>query len=218
MRFCDFFIEYKIGLKDIKNLIPWAKLPLYRKISVVITFISATCIIIFGLLEIKLGVGIAMSNTLILMVIFSIIDASKKNLREMLDNHYSIYSKSRMLMLKNIFNKYNLNISDIDTINLLIVQAELAKAKNNPFLPIIKPLKTIGAIIIPVVVYLTKKITENSSQNELIDLLLISIALTLCVASIIISLLPIIKDLFYRDSNKYDELIYDLNQLKIFYK
>lgn len=218
MRFCDFFIEYKIGLKDINNLIPWTKLPFYRKVSIIIIYISAALIIIFGILKIKLGVGIGTSVFVVLMICIALIDSSKKNLREMLDKHYSIYSRSRMLMLKNIFIKYNLNVSDIATIDLLIAQAESAKIKYNPFLPIIKPLKTIGAIIVPIVVYFTKKITETSTPNELIDLLLISIVLTLCVASIIIALLTIIKDLFYRDSNKYDELIYDLNQLKIFYK
>ena len=33
MRFCDFFISYKIGLKGIKNSIPFTQLPLYRKIA-----------------------------------------------------------------------------------------------------------------------------------------------------------------------------------------
>lgn len=38
MRFCDLFISYKIGLKDIKSTIPFTKLPLYRKIAVVAIF------------------------------------------------------------------------------------------------------------------------------------------------------------------------------------
>lgn len=38
MRFCDFFISYKIGLKSIENTIPFTKLPLYRKIVVIVTF------------------------------------------------------------------------------------------------------------------------------------------------------------------------------------
>lgn len=36
MRFCDLFISYKIGLKSIKSTIPFTKLPLYRKIFVII--------------------------------------------------------------------------------------------------------------------------------------------------------------------------------------
>lgn len=41
MRFCDLFISYKIGLKNIKSTIPFTKLPLYRKIFVIILFASA---------------------------------------------------------------------------------------------------------------------------------------------------------------------------------
>ena len=41
MRFCDLFISYKIGLKGIKSTIPFTKLPLYRKIFVIIFFASA---------------------------------------------------------------------------------------------------------------------------------------------------------------------------------
>ena len=33
MRFCDFFISYKIGLKGIKNSIPFTQLPLYLNIT-----------------------------------------------------------------------------------------------------------------------------------------------------------------------------------------
>ena len=47
MRFCDLFISYKIGLKSIKSTIPFTKLPLYRKIFVIILFASA---IISGIL------------------------------------------------------------------------------------------------------------------------------------------------------------------------
>ena len=41
MRFCDFFISYKIGLKGIKNSIPFTQLPLYRKIAIILIFVVA---------------------------------------------------------------------------------------------------------------------------------------------------------------------------------
>lgn len=37
------------------------------------------------------------------------------------------------------------------------------------------------------------------------------------ISSLIFSLTPIIKDILYRDYNKYDDLIYDLRQIKLFY-
>lgn len=39
MRFCDFFIEYKLGLREISKYIKWSKLPLYRKIESVKKFL-----------------------------------------------------------------------------------------------------------------------------------------------------------------------------------
>ena len=44
-----------------------------------------------------------------------------------------------------------------------------------------------------------------------------AIVLILLIFSLIFSLTPIVKDLLYRDYNKYDELISDLRQIKLFY-
>lgn len=42
MRFCDLFISYKIELKSIKSTIPFTKLPLYRKVFIIILLVGAT--------------------------------------------------------------------------------------------------------------------------------------------------------------------------------
>lgn len=39
----------------------------------------------------------------------------------------------------------------------------------------------------------------------------------ICLFSIIISIAPVIKDIINRDSIHYDNLIYDINQVLIFY-
>lgn len=218
MRFCDFFIEYKIGLKSIKNSIPWTKLPLYRKIYIIITYVIGVLSILFTLLKFYLALFISIGVILLLLITFIAIDASKNNLREMLDKHYSIHSQNRMIMLKNIFKKYQLNMNDTDVIDLLITQAERAKIENNPFLSLKKPLKALGTIIIPIVIYIARDIAETSSTNELIYWALLSITILFCLISIIYSLTPLVISIFYSDYNRYDELIYDLNQLKIFYK
>ena len=41
------------------------------------------------------------------------------------------------------------------------------------------------------------------------------ITLVLLIFSLIFSLTPIVKDILYRDYNKYEELIYGLNQIGI---
>lgn len=84
MRFCDLFISYKIGLKNIKSTIPFTKLPLYRKIFVIILFASA---ITSGILlifrqtwasYIPIGLGV------LSLIVFFIIDSTKRNLEVML--------------------------------------------------------------------------------------------------------------------------------------
>lgn len=217
MRFCELFIDYEIGLKNIKKSIPWTNLPMYRKVFIVMLFIAGALAILFMLLKIDLVGYMAIGVMFLILIAFTAIDATKRNLKEMLDSHYSIYSKNRMQMVITVLNKYKINISDRDTINLLIEQAEKSKVENDPFLHVKGPIKTLGAIIIPIIIYVAKNIAESSSQDEVLSLALLSVALILCVASIIFALLPILRIIFYRDLNRYEDLIYDLNQIKIFY-
>lgn len=216
MRFSDFFIEYKIALKDTNRLIPWTDLPLYRKVFIILTFMSGVCSIIFALLKLSICFCVTIIVFLALLIVFAKIDAQKKNMQKMLDNHYSAYSQKRIDILINLFNKYHLDIHDMETIDLLIEQSEKAKIENDPLLPIKKPLKLLGTIIIPIVIYIVKKITEIYTVNELVYYALILIVLIICFFSIGYELIQIAKDIFYSDFNRYNELSYDLNQLKIF--
>lgn len=89
MRFCDLFISYKIGLKNIKSTILFTKLPLYRKIFVIILYV---CIIISGILLIlrqTLASYILIGLEALLFTLFFIIDSKKKNLEVMLKDHYA---------------------------------------------------------------------------------------------------------------------------------
>ena len=179
MRFCDLFISYKIGLKNIKSTIPFTKLPLYRKIIVIILFASA---ITSGILlifrqtwasYIPIGLGV------LSLIIFFIIDSTKRNLEVMLQQHYAPYSEKRINM----------------TINVL----------------------TLGAIIVPIIAFVAQKIGNAATTDEMITMAVQVIILVLLTFSLIFSLTPIIKDILYRDYNKYDDLIYDLRQIKLFY-
>ena len=213
MRFCDFFIEYKIGLKELKTSIPWTKLPLYRKIFIVLIFITGVTGLIFGTLGNIAGSLIIFLLFIVLFTVFFIIDSSKRNLRKMLDNHYSLTSQRRIDLLLATLRSYNINYNDVNKIDLLIKQAEESKIKSDPFIDIQKPLKTLGAIIIPVILYVVQIIAEATSKQDLIVMALQSIIIICCVFSIIISVSPIIRDICYRDYNIYENLIYDLNQI-----
>ena len=68
-----------------------------------------------------------------------------------------------------------------------------------------------------VVAFVTQKIGNAASQDEMITMALQVIVLVLLTFSLIFSLTPIIKDILYRDYNKYNDFIYDLRQIKLFY-
>lgn len=217
MRFSDLFISYKIGLKNIKSTIPFTKLPLYRKVFIIIFLTGA---IISGILLIfmqNLFSFIPAVISLISLVVFAIIDSLKSNLDVMLKSYYLPYSKKRMDMTTEVLKKYNININNLDPLDMLIDEAKLAQIQCDYLSPLKKPLKTLSAIIIPIIVFVAKKIGDTTSQSEMIYMATGTIILILLIFSLIFSLTPIVKDLLYRDYRKYDELVYDLRQIKLFY-
>lgn len=217
MRFCDLFISYKIGLKTIKSTIPFTKLPLYRKIFVIIIFASAVISSILLLFKQTLASYIPLILGAISMIAFFIIDSTKRNLKVMLNNHYAPYSEKRMQMISNILGKYHIDIHDVESINMLIEEAKLAQIQCDYLAPIKKPLKTLGAVIVPIIAFVAQRIGNAATQDETIAMAAQVIVLALLIFSLILALTPIVKDILYRDYNKYDELIYDLRQIKLFY-
>jgi len=215
MRFCDFFISYKIGLKGIKSSIPFTKLPLYRKIAVITTFATGLLIIILNLINQKTPALIVLILGILLLIIFLAIDSTKKNLDTMLQEHYLPYSQSRMNMVTNLLREYN--VYNNNSIDLLISEAQDAQLRCDYFAPLKKSLKALSAIIIPIVVYVAQKISDAATQSEMITMALYAIAIIILAFSFILSITPLLKELFYRDYNKYSELIYDLRQIKLFY-
>lgn len=217
MRFSDLFISYKICLKDIKSSIPFTELPLYRKIFIIIFL---TGIIISGILLIfkqNIFSFIPIGLSLISLIIFAIIDSKKSNLSHMLENYYIPYSEKRMDMIIEVLKKYKINIENADSLDMLITEAKYAQAECDFLSQFEKPFKTLGAIIIPIVVFIVKKISESATPTDVTKMAALAIILILLIFSLIFSFVPIIKDLFYRDYNKYTELMYDLRQVKLFY-
>ncbi len=217
MRFSDLFISYKIGLKDIKSSIPFTELPLYRKIFIIIFL---TGIIISGILLIfkqNIFSFIPIGLSLISLIIFAMIDSKKSNLSHMLEKHYIPYSEKRMDMTIEVLKKYKINIENVDSLDMLITEAKYAQAECDFLSQFGKPFKTLGAIIIPIVVFIAKRISESATPTDILNIAALAIILILLIFSLIFSFVPIIKDLFYRDYNKYTELMYDLRQVKLFY-
>lgn len=217
MRFGDLFISYKIGLKGIKSTIPFTKLPLYRKIFVIILFASTIISGILLVFKLTLASCIPMALGILSFIVFLIIDSLKRNLEVMLKEHYTPYSQKRMNMTIDVLKNYGINIQNFDSIDLLIEEAKYAQIHCDYIAPLKKPFKTLGAIIIPIVVFVAHKIGDAATQDEMILMAAQVIVLILLIFSLILLLTPTIKEILYLDYNKYNELIYDLRQIKLFY-
>ena len=217
MRFCDLFISYKIGLNSIKSNIPFTKLPLYQKVFLVIFL---TGIIVSGILLIfiqNIFSFIPIGLGFISIIIFAIIYSKKENLSVMLENRYIPYSEKRMNMTIEVLKKYNIDIKNLDSLDMLITEAKYAQIQSDLFSQFKKPFKTLGAIIIPIVVFVAKKISETATETQILNMAVLTIILILLIFSLIFSFVPIVKDIFYINYNRYDEFIYDLRQIKLFY-
>ena len=165
----------------------------------------------------NLRVGAGFDVYIISLIIFFIIDSMKRNLKVMLQQHYVPYSEKRMNMTINVLKDYGIEIQNFDSLDMLIEEAKQAQIQCDYIAPLKKPFKTLGAIIIPIVAFVAQKIGNAASQDEMITMALQVIVLVLLTFSLIFSLTPIIKDILYRDYNKYDDFIYDLRQIKLFY-
>lgn len=120
-----------------------------------------------------------------MLTICDVLNRSKENLKIILNNHHRIYSNNRMNMLKNIFQKYNLDISNASTIDLLIQEAKDAQIENNPFISINKPAKILLASIISIIAYVAKEIAKSFTTNELMYITLLVITIIFCIIAII---------------------------------
>ena len=135
----------------------------------------------------------------------------------MLENHYIPYSEKRMNMTIEVLKKYNINIENLDSLDMLIDEAKYAQIQCDFLSQFKKPFKTLGAIIIPIVVFVAKKISEAATETQMLNMAILAIILILLIFSLIFSFVPIVRDLFYCDYNRYNEFIYDLRQIKLFY-
>lgn len=217
MRFCDLFVSYKIGLKGIKNHIPFTKLPLYRKIFLIIFFASAIISGILFLFSLTLASYISIALGVLSVIVFIVIDSLKRNLKIMLDKHYTPYSKERMDMAIEVLTNYKIDINNFESLDMLIEEAKYAQISCDYISPLIKAIKTLGAIIIPIIAFAAKKICDPATQDEMLMMAIQTTALILLFSSLIFLLTPLIKELLYLDYNKYNEFIYDIRQIKLFY-
>lgn len=214
-RFCDLFTSYEIGLREIKDKIPFLKLPFYRKIFAILFFFEAIFAFVLTSFRFHLGLYI-LALMMITLLIFIVIDSQKRNLEIMFEKYYKPYSQKRMELIISILDQYGIDINNKETIDLLIEEAIHAQSKCDYLAPFEKPFKTLGAVTVPVIIYVVKKYSELLELSELINTTVQYIVIILLCSGCVFALIPFIKDIFYRDYKKYGEMIYDLRQVKLF--
>ena len=220
MDFKCFFIEYKIGLKDIKHHIPLKELPKYRK-----NFFKFFCLELFIFLLIFISITSKLANEKVIklvtwgmylifileFILLLYFENRKVSQKVILDLFYKKYSFKRKLFLISLLKKYKVQINNIDTLTFFINEAERAKKEIELFLFFIKLGKYFSPIIISLIIFYIEKLIEEKLYAIVILFLLIGLFFFLVVYSIWSVFYPIIF-------SKYDYLIYDLNQIIIFNK
>lgn len=217
MRFCDLFLSYKLSLKNVKSSIPFTKLPLYRKMFVFIFLILSVLSVIFVGLNKKMLALMFLVFNVITFLVFFVIDSTKRNLNTMLNEHYKPYSKKRMDAVLEVLRQYDIDVNNTNSIDALINEAKIEQIKCDFISPIKKPVAILFSAIIPIVAYNANKIGEITSPNKLIEISLLFIVYILLAFSLFLMIFPLLKDIIYRDYNRYEDFICDLRQIKLFY-
>ena len=86
----------------------------------------------------------------------------------MLNEHYEPYSESRIKMVIEVLTKYKIDIHNSEMLDMLIDKAKYAQIHCDYLAPLIKPFKTLGAIIIPIIAFVAQKIGDAATQDEMI--------------------------------------------------
>lgn len=217
MQFDNFFIDYKLRLKTISERIIWSKLPLYRKISLIAMILLFLVMLVALIFQNNNLILLTSFLTFIFFIVLLAIDSTPKNQSFMLNKYYKPYSRQRTSMIIKLLNDYNISEFDTDRISLLINQTKEAQIAHNPFSPIIDPIIKLIKGVSPIIIsYIPQKTTSDRDlQFTIIELSILFCAI-LGIYIMFAVLSPILKDLIYRDYSKYNSLIYDLNQIKIF--
>lgn len=165
----------------------------------------------FKIAKCELAFGITLLIGSIFIIIFLHKSLSDTRDLSVLIQNSKEYSTDRMNILLDLFKENNLPITT-QKIDLLIDEANQAKRDANLFLPLKKPVKALSVLIVPITIYIIQQLFSSSNVGASNAILLLVYCIFIFVA--VYTLIPFIEGIMY---GIYDDLIYDLRQLKIFY-
>lgn len=218
MRFCDLFDDYKNRLKEISSTIPFSQLPLYRKVFVIFNLIInvlGIVSLIFKRFAISWGVIVI---DYIAITIFLIVDNRQKNQEILEKKFFQPYSEERIKMTVNILRRHGIDINDLDKIDRIISEAQIAQNKCDYYKRTKMFCKIFAGIILSILTITLQRVINSYDSYHAIICALIVIAVILIVFGIQLIITPAIKHLLNREFNRYEDFIYDLRQIGLFYK
>ncbi|SDB68477.1 hypothetical protein SAMN02910263_04201 [Butyrivibrio sp. INlla16] len=98
---------------------------------------------------------------------------------------------------------------------MIVGEAKSNKAKNAPWAEVKKPLGMMGTIVASAFGILFKNYVDTH-DIDYISIILFMVIIVLAVYAIGYVLYIMLKDFIYMDGKRYDDLIDDINQVKIF--
>lgn len=216
MRFCDFFIEYKLKVLGISSYIKFRDMDKYKLVGLGISIFSITIGVLLYLLS-KSVFGYFYAISAISMIITLALAGRKKEREKMLNCHYKPYSKKRMRAFLELLSDYGVDYNDEKKMNMLIEQADLAKERYSIIKGIKSPISAVSTyIVIPIIISVLNRLIENIELNQLVTQTIQWILVLFMIIGMGIAMVSMVKSMFRGDSGKYDDLKYDLQQMMIF--
>ena len=207
--FDDFYRTYIDGLKKItkQNSVICNFIVLVVAVAI---YVVADLFIKFLINKFNLSVA---ESTIMLWLIFLVSIWLISKLKEKVQERKSQQnegmnnlSNKRRDNLKNVFETYGLNYSRIEVIDLLLNEIDEQQSKKGLMDDSIRLLVWFGTVIVNYFI-------ENKINNEIFIVLITALLIPTFVISF--TIYPILKDILNSKKQYYEELKYDLRQLKI---
>lgn len=216
MRFCDFFLEYKLEVLAISPYIKIRDMEKYKLVGLGISILAMIVGVILSLLDRKMG-GFFYLVAVISIVITLILAGRKKEKHRMLNEHYIPYSTRRMREFYKLLKKYGIDYNDEKKMNMLIEQVDLVKNRYCIIKGINSPTSAVCTyILIPVLITILNRFVDSIEINELLSQSIQWGLIVLMVFVMWIAMSSLIKSIFSGESTKYEDLKDDLQQMMIF--
>lgn len=219
MRFSDFFVSYKIMSSEPSKDSSEKKkeLKYLQDNKGIVVLLLLFIVIVEAMLIYATAFGIVLYIVSMSLVLGCFFYRREHNIQELKKRQKPerMQSSERMKSLIELLNEYNIDINNIQKIDYLINEAEIARQKYDYFFQLEKLIKPMNAVRTCGLTFISN-IFSAKQEGTINQLLMIGIIWS--GGMVWINLVAwLIKDTFFLNYKKCNELIVDLRQVKLFY-